>query len=97
MGDRDAFPYLYGFLCSHSILRAMAQVGGFRLVDAAEALRTREENIEPHERNALSRLEQLWGKPTKDEEGEIVRIAETLREAHEKLAWGQGELPEVAK
>lgn len=96
MGDRDAFPYLDGFLCSHSILRAMAQVGGFRLSDAAEALRFRD-GAEPHERNALSRLEQLWGKPTKDEESEIVRIANTLREAHERLAWGQGELPEVAK
>ena len=53
MGDRDAFPHLDGFKSSHAVLKALAEVAGVRLTDAAEANRYGE-GAEDHEREAKS-------------------------------------------
>ena len=95
MGDRDAFPHLDGFKSSHAVLKALAEVAGIRLTDAAEANRYGED-AEPREREALAKLERLWASPRPAEAEAVERCARRLAEPGERLFWGDHEA-EVAK
>lgn len=91
MGDRDAFPYLDGFLCSHAVLKALAEVAGVRLTDAAEANRYGD-SADDHEREALAKLERIWSSPRPAEVEAVERCARRLAEPGERLFWGDHEI-----
>lgn len=91
MGDRDAFPHLDGFKSSHAVLKALAEVAGVRLTDAAEANRYGD-SAEDHEREALAKLERLWASPRPAEAEAVERCARRLAEPGERLFWGDHEI-----
>lgn len=97
VGDRDAYPYLDGFKSSHAVLRALAEVAGVRLTDAAEANRYGAD-AEEHEREALVKLERLWASPRPAEAEAVERCARRLATPGERLFWGDHEIEaEVSK